>query len=266
MNFLRHLLPILIITFFSCSSEKKIDDKVTQQDIPEMPNKTIKDTINCISVVKNYFNLINQSKYEDASKFFSDKVIQFISIKNTNPKLIFQLTSQFLKNKSPIKYTVFDSTFTCKNNIANFILNMEWGIPVSDEWKNSNGYTNGAERIRSADVKIEVIFNDKNKIISYKEIQIFRKKFKTLVEMEVYPSLDFEKMETFKLPKNSVITDDFEKLSLMSSISFSVLHKVLYNGKSYWITESDSYRSSSINNGGIPTVNKLLEEIKSAKN
>ena len=110
------------------------------------------------NIIVNYFDAMN-NKTMDANDFYSENVNQFINKKNTNPIEINELinsNSEFV-----------DSKF---NLIGSRVINS--GEYSRQAWGIFSCFRTSKHKFQTCRVKFEFIFDDQNKIISYKELEI----------------------------------------------------------------------------------------------
>ena len=119
-------------------------------------NTGSKDSI-YLTIISDYYNSLNNNLM-NAEDYFSENVDQFINLKNTSPKIINQLissNSEFLNVNS----TIIDSTIVSNNKIIQL-------------WVNFSCFRNSKQKYQTCDIKVQFIFDDQNKIKSYKELTI----------------------------------------------------------------------------------------------
>ncbi len=111
-----------------------------------------------LSIIMNYFDAMN-NKTMDANNFYGENVNQFINRKNTNPIEINEIinsNSDFVDSKV--------------NLIGSRVIIS--GVNSRQAWINFSCYRTSKKKFQSCRVKVEFIFDDQNKIISYKELEI----------------------------------------------------------------------------------------------
>ena len=100
----------------------------------------------------------------DANDFYSENVNQFINRKNTNPSDINEIinsNTEFVDSKV--------------NLIGSRVIIS--GVNSRQAWVNFSCYRTSKNKYQSCRIKIEFIFDDQNKIYSYKELEIKDLKF-----------------------------------------------------------------------------------------
>ena len=110
------------------------------------------------NIIASYYEAMN-NKTMDANDFYSENVNQFINIKNTNPSDINEIintNTEFVDSKV--------------NLIGSRVIIS--GVYSRQAWINFSCYITSKNKFQSCRVKVEFIFDDQNKIFSYKELEI----------------------------------------------------------------------------------------------
>ena len=110
-----------------------------------------------VAIINDYYYSLNNNLI-NAEDYFSENIDQFINLKNTSPQIINQLissNSEFLNANS----TIIDSTIVSNNKIIQL-------------WVNFSCFRNSKQKYQTCDIKVQFIFDDQNKIKSYKELAI----------------------------------------------------------------------------------------------
>ena len=115
------------------------------------------------SIITSYFEAFNNQSF-DAYNYFSEYVSQYINKKNTNPYEI----NDIINNN-----TEFTNS---KINIigADVIIS---GINSRDVWTTFTCYRTSKNKYQTSRVKLQFIFDEQNKITSYREIEVKDTKF-----------------------------------------------------------------------------------------
>lgn len=115
------------------------------------------------NIIASYYEAMN-NKTMDANDFYSENVNQFINRKNTNPSDINEIinsNTEFVDSKV--------------NLIGSRVIIS--GVNSRQAWVNFSCYRTSKNKYQSCRIKIEFIFDDQNKIYSYKELEIKDLKF-----------------------------------------------------------------------------------------
>jgi len=150
------------------SSEKSnnIDNKNANNSTKNTPNEKTDDAIKTranATIQAYYSDLMN--KTFDATKYFSDKIDRFISIKNTNPNAINSyINSSYYKEFANARSEIERDSFT---------INKEPGNEYSVEYiENGSCYRTSLKKYQHAIVNVRVMLNDEFKIISFHQYKI----------------------------------------------------------------------------------------------
>ena len=130
--------------------KNSIFDSITEESI--YPN-----------IIANYYEAMNNNTM-DANDYYSEYVSQFINKKNTTPSEINQIInsdSEFIDSKA--------------NLIGSRVINS--GVNSRQAWINFSCYRTSKKKFQSCRVKVEFIFDEQNKISSFKELEIKDLKF-----------------------------------------------------------------------------------------
>jgi tetratricopeptide (TPR) repeat protein len=115
------------------------------------------------SIIISYFEAFNNQNF-DAINYFSDYVSQYINKKNTNPDEI---------NNIIANNTEFTNS---KINLIGTDVIIS-GINSRDVWTTFTCFRKSKNKYQTSRVKLQFIFDDQNKITSYKEIEVKDTKF-----------------------------------------------------------------------------------------
>ena len=119
---------------------------------------SIREDSNYLNTILTYYELMN-NKQMNAKDFFSENVAQYINKKNITPDDVNEIiysNSDFVNPKSSvIGSRVFVS-----------------GVNSRQVWLNFKTYRNSKKKYQTCRVKVEFVFDDQNKIISLKELQV----------------------------------------------------------------------------------------------
>jgi hypothetical protein len=110
------------------------------------------------NIIASYYEAMN-NKTMNANDFYSENVNQFINIKNTNPSDINEIinsNTEFVDSKV--------------NLIGSRVIIS--GVYSRQAWINFSCYITSKNKFQTCRVKVEFIFDDQNKIFSYKELEI----------------------------------------------------------------------------------------------
>jgi tetratricopeptide (TPR) repeat protein len=130
--------------------KNSIFDSITEESI--YPN-----------IIANYYEAMNNNTM-DANDYYSEYVSQFINKKNTTPSEINQIInsdSEFIDSKV--------------NLIGSKVIIS--GVNSRHAWVNFYCYRTSKKKFQSCRVKVEFIFDEQNKISSFKELEIKDLKF-----------------------------------------------------------------------------------------
>jgi tetratricopeptide (TPR) repeat protein len=119
---------------------------------------SVREDSNYLNTILTYYELMN-NKQMNANDFFNENVSQYINKKNITPedvnKIIYS-NSDFIDPKaSVIGSRVFVS-----------------GVNSRHVWLNFKTYRNSKKKYQTCRVKVEFVFDDQNKIISLKELEV----------------------------------------------------------------------------------------------
>jgi hypothetical protein len=119
---------------------------------------SIREDSNYLNTILTYYELMN-NKQMNAKDFFSENVAQYINKKNITPEDVNEIiysNSDFVNPKSSvIGSRVFVS-----------------GVNSRQVWLNFKTYRNSKKKYQTCRVKVEFVFDDQNKIIALKELQV----------------------------------------------------------------------------------------------
>ncbi len=119
---------------------------------------SVREDSNYLNKILNYYELLN-NKQIDAHDFFSENVVQYINKKSITPedvnKIIYS-NSDFIDPKA----TVIGSRVFVS------------GVNSRQAWLNFKTYRNSKKKYQTCRVKVEFVFDDQNKIISLKELEV----------------------------------------------------------------------------------------------
>ncbi|OJJ14437.1 hypothetical protein BKI52_42400 [marine bacterium AO1-C] len=113
-------------------------------------------TKKAIGGIKNYFEYLNRGNYEAASKSFAAKVNQWITIKNTTPRVIAAEAKRFLSSQKGVKYTPYLKDVVLNENTTKVVVRQQWA-----------GYDTTLE--------VWLEFDKDLKITAYKEGKVLKK-------------------------------------------------------------------------------------------
>ncbi|OJJ14436.1 hypothetical protein BKI52_42395 [marine bacterium AO1-C] len=147
------------------ASTKKVNQ--SGKASPHINSKKLKSLTSkkAVDVIKNYFDHLNQGNYEAASQSFAAKVDQWITVKNTSPKIISNEARRFLGAKKGVKYTPDVNKMVWKENTAQIVVRQQWA-----------GYDTTLE--------VWLEFDKDLKIKSYKEGRIIKRRSPKLAQLE----------------------------------------------------------------------------------
>jgi hypothetical protein len=168
------------------NKEVSINNTETENEQPEINKNQINDNVNnniiseqvyeesisqdeLLNFVTQYYNDISSDNFS-AETYFSDNVFQYINRKNINPTEINSIhnnNNEFINAKS-----------TIINSEINFD-RTEGEINYYNYWVYFNCFRKSKNKFQSCKVKIEIGIDDKNKIKSYRELEVTDLKFTT---------------------------------------------------------------------------------------
>jgi hypothetical protein len=122
-----------------------------------------------LNLITQYYTDISSNNFS-AENYFSENVIQYINRKNTTPSDINSIhnnNTEFINGKS-----------TIINNEINFV-RTEGDINYYDYWIDFNCFRKSKNKYQNCKVKVEVGIDNKNKIKSYRELEVTDLKFTT---------------------------------------------------------------------------------------
>jgi tetratricopeptide (TPR) repeat protein len=111
-----------------------------------------------LSIIQNYYEALN-NKNMDAHDFFSPMVSQFINKKNTNPTEINELTQSNAEFVDPKSTIIGSRVFETAPN-------------ARQAWISFTCFRSSMNKYETCRVKVEFIFDNENKIYSYKELAV----------------------------------------------------------------------------------------------
>jgi hypothetical protein len=138
-----------------------------QNDLVEKGNVETNSQDEIVALITQYYIDIDNNAFF-AENYYSDNVNQFINRKNISPS---DINSIFLKNKEFV-----NGTTSIVDNVINFDRN-ENEINYYNYWIDYKCFRKSKNSYQSCKVKVEIGFDDQNKIKSYKELEIVDLKF-----------------------------------------------------------------------------------------
>ena len=111
-----------------------------------------------LNIIQNYYQSLNNGNM-DANEYFSPTVLQFINKKNTYPAEINQITQSNAEFVDPKSTIIGERVFETAPN-------------ARQAWINFSCFRSSMNKYETCRVKVEFVFDNENKIYSYKELEV----------------------------------------------------------------------------------------------
>lgn len=186
-------------------------------------------------VLEGLFQKFNEKDYFALKDYFTPDVDQFITLKNIRAEEVTKTSQIFFKNKNKIAYKAdfsrMESKTTDAYHIVTVPLEMSWTENDAIEFNQKGTYLG-----RHVEVILELLIDEDYKIASYIEKEVIIPKYKLAFDLPAESVLD-DQEEVF-LKGGTVVQDNFyRRFGPATPVS---LIQVLYQGKAYWIPESEA--------------------------